>query len=68
MPNFMDRHNAPDVTHEAVAEAHRLDLEVQEQYGWLGDLDRLLGGGAAGRARVPRVRGLRGGHRMVARR
>ena len=48
MPTFMDRHNAPDVTHEAMAEAHRLDLEVQERYDvrflayWF-DPDRELG-------------------------
>lgn len=32
MPLFMDRHNAPDATYEAMAEAHRLDLELQERY------------------------------------
>ena len=32
MPTFMDRHNAPGVNQEAMAEAHRLDLEVQERY------------------------------------
>lgn len=32
LPLFMDRHNAPDATYEALAEAHRLDLELQEQY------------------------------------
>ncbi len=33
MPIFLDRHNMPGLTHEAIAEAHRKDLEVQGRYG-----------------------------------
>jgi class 3 adenylate cyclase len=33
MPIFLDRHNMPGLTHEAIAEAHRKDLEVQGKYG-----------------------------------
>jgi class 3 adenylate cyclase len=33
MPIFMDRHSAPGVTAEQVAEAHRKDVEVQGRYG-----------------------------------
>jgi class 3 adenylate cyclase len=32
MPTYMDRHNAPDATYDAMAEAHRLDLDLQERY------------------------------------
>lgn len=32
MPTFMDRHNAPDATYDDMAGAHRLDLEMQEEY------------------------------------
>jgi class 3 adenylate cyclase len=33
MPIFMDRHDMRDLTAEDVAEAHRKDLEIQDQYG-----------------------------------
>ena len=33
MPIFMDRHDMSDMTAEAVAAAHRRDLEVQDKYG-----------------------------------
>jgi class 3 adenylate cyclase len=33
MPLYLDRHDAPDATAEAIAAAHELDLAVQEQYG-----------------------------------
>jgi class 3 adenylate cyclase len=33
MSTFMDRHILPDVTPEAVAEAHVQDLQVQDRYG-----------------------------------
>jgi class 3 adenylate cyclase len=33
MPIFMDRHDMRDLTAEHVAEAHRKDLEIQDQYG-----------------------------------
>ena len=33
MSTYMDRHNIPDVTPEAVAEAHLKDLWVQDRYG-----------------------------------
>ena len=33
MPIFMDRHEMRDLTAEDVAEAHRKDLEIQDQYG-----------------------------------
>jgi hypothetical protein len=34
MPLYMDvHHHVPDLTAEAVAEAHRKDLEIQEKYG-----------------------------------
>jgi Protein of unknown function (DUF4242) len=33
MPIFMDRHDICDMTAEAIAAAHRSDLEVQEKYG-----------------------------------
>jgi class 3 adenylate cyclase len=33
MPIFLDRHSAPGVTAEQVAEAHRRDIEVQGRYG-----------------------------------
>jgi hypothetical protein len=33
MPIFMDRHDMRGLTAEDVAEAHRRDLEVQDNYG-----------------------------------
>ncbi len=33
MPLFLDRHDAPDATAEAIAAAHELDLAVQDKYG-----------------------------------
>lgn len=33
MPIFMDRHDMRDVSAEAIAAAHRKDLEVQDKYG-----------------------------------
>lgn len=33
MPIFMDRHDMRDMTAEAIAAAHRKDLEVQDKYG-----------------------------------
>lgn len=33
MPLYMDIHNVPGATAEAVAEAHSKDLETQDQYG-----------------------------------
>jgi class 3 adenylate cyclase len=33
MPIFMDRHDMRDMTAEQMAEAHRKDLEIQDQYG-----------------------------------
>ena len=33
MPIFMDRHDMRGLTAEDVAEAHRRDLEIQDQYG-----------------------------------
>ena len=33
MPIFMDRHDMRDMTAEAIAAAHRRDLEVQDKYG-----------------------------------
>jgi len=33
MPIFMDRHDMRDLTAEAIAAAHRRDLEVQDKYG-----------------------------------
>jgi len=33
MPMYLDRHDAPGVTAEELAEAHRLDTEIQEKYG-----------------------------------
>ena len=33
MPLFMDVHNVPGATAEAVAGAHEKDLETQDQYG-----------------------------------
>jgi class 3 adenylate cyclase len=33
MPIFMDRHDMRDMTAEAIAAAHRHDLEVQDKYG-----------------------------------
>src|SRR5262245_14200530 len=33
MPMFLDRHDSPGVTAEELAEAHRLDTEIQEKYG-----------------------------------
>jgi class 3 adenylate cyclase len=33
MPMFIDRHDAPGITPEQLAEAHTADLAVQEQYG-----------------------------------
>ncbi len=33
MPIFMDRHNLTGVTASDIAEAHRKDLEIQDQYG-----------------------------------
>jgi class 3 adenylate cyclase len=45
MPLFLDRHDAPDATAEAIAAAHELDLAVQEKYGvryvtyWFDDSD-----------------------------
>src|SRR5207248_11194622 len=33
MPIFMDRHDMCDMTAEAIAAAHRRDLEVQDKYG-----------------------------------
>ena len=33
MPIFMDRHNLKDVNLADVAEAHRKDLAIQDQYG-----------------------------------
>src|SRR5215470_17044678 len=33
MPIFMDRHDTLEVTAAEVAEAHRKDLEIQDQYG-----------------------------------
>jgi class 3 adenylate cyclase len=33
MPLFLDRHDAPGVTAEELAEAHRFDTEIQEKYG-----------------------------------
>ena len=45
MPLFLDRHQAPGVTAQDIADAHRLDLEVQEKYHvryvtyWFDDRD-----------------------------
>lgn len=33
MPIFMDRHNIPGISAEHVAQAHQMDLKVQDQYG-----------------------------------
>src|SRR5690242_4023841 len=33
MPIFMDRHDMRDMTADAIAAAHRRDLEVQDKYG-----------------------------------
>ena len=33
MPIFMDRHDSKDVTAEDIAEAHKKDLAIQDQYG-----------------------------------
>jgi class 3 adenylate cyclase len=33
VPMFLDRHDAPGISPEELAEAHRLDLAVQEQHG-----------------------------------
>ena len=33
MPTYMDIHDIPGVTADAVAEAHQADLRVQGQYG-----------------------------------
>lgn len=33
MPIYMDRHYAEGATHEAVAEAHQLDLALQDEFG-----------------------------------
>jgi class 3 adenylate cyclase len=33
VPMYLDRHDAPGVTAEELAEAHRQDVEVQEKYG-----------------------------------
>ena len=33
MPFYMDRHNTPTASAEGLAEAHKLDLAVQEEYG-----------------------------------
>ena len=33
MPIFMDRHNIEGETAAGIAEAHRKDLEIQDQYG-----------------------------------
>ena len=33
MPMYLDRHDSPGVTAEELAEAHRLDTEIQEKYG-----------------------------------
>jgi len=45
VPLFLDRHDAPNATAEAIAAAHELDLAVQEKYGvryvtyWFDDDD-----------------------------
>ena len=33
MPTYLDRHDAPGVSPEAVAEAHNRDVEIQAKYG-----------------------------------
>lgn len=33
MPMYLDRHDSPGVTAEELAEAHRVDTEIQEKYG-----------------------------------
>jgi class 3 adenylate cyclase len=33
MPMYLDRHDAPGITAEQLAEAHRADTEIQEKYG-----------------------------------
>jgi class 3 adenylate cyclase len=33
MPMYLDRHDSPGVTAEELAEAHRLDTEIQEKFG-----------------------------------
>jgi len=33
MPMYLDRHDAPGLTAEELAEAHRLDTEIQEKFG-----------------------------------
>jgi class 3 adenylate cyclase len=33
MPMYLDRHDAPGITAEELAQAHRLDTEIQEKYG-----------------------------------
>ncbi len=33
MPLFMDVHNVPGATAQAVADAHKKDLEIQDKYG-----------------------------------
>ena len=45
MPLFLDRHNVPGVTPTELAEAHKLDLAVQDDYGvryltyWFDDVE-----------------------------
>jgi class 3 adenylate cyclase len=33
VPRFIDRHDAPGLTPEEVAEGHRIDTEIEDQYG-----------------------------------
>jgi hypothetical protein len=33
MPLFMDVHNVPGATAQAVADAHKKDMEIQDKYG-----------------------------------
>ena len=33
MPMYIDRHDAPGVTPQALADAHTADVEVEQRYG-----------------------------------
>ena len=54
MPIFMDRHDSKDVTAEDIAEAHKKDLAIQDQYGvryltsWFDESRRTTEGNSAG--------------------